>query len=140
MTLRVDMTPADLAHTQPLPAKPTGGEVSTMPAHPYDAPSTPASLARLTQLANLADALTQRGHEARLIVSAPFVAVRTPQGPGPFKRIYLCDGRFHWTDTEVSGPDIASHDDIPRAADTIARALSDSDTRLDPHQPATRSH
>jgi hypothetical protein len=74
-------------------------------------------------LANLADALTQRGHEARVIVSASFVAVRTPHGPDPFERIYLCDGRFRWAGTPAGSQDIASHDDIPRAADTIAEVL-----------------
>ena len=100
-----------------------------MPAHPHSVPSTSASRALTAPLAGLADALTQRGHVARLIAAAPFVAVRTPQGLDPFERIYLCDGRFRWAGTPASGQDIASYDDIPRAADTIAAALGrDPDT------------
>jgi hypothetical protein len=102
-----------------------------MPAHPRSVPST----ARLTPLANLADALTQRGHEARLIVSASFVAVRTPQGPDPFERIYLCDGRFRWAGTPAGGRDIASHDDVPRAAEMVAGVLGGGDP--DAHGVAT---
>jgi hypothetical protein len=94
-----------------------------MPAHPYSVPSTPASLPGLTPLASLAEALTQRGHEARVIVSASFVAVRTPHGPGPFERIYLCDGHFRWAGSPAGSQDIASHDDVPRAADMIAGVL-----------------
>lgn len=94
-----------------------------MPAHLSSAPGTPADRVGLTPLADLADALTQRGHDARLIVSASFVAVRTPHGPGPFERIYLCDGRFCWAGTPAGGQDIASHHDVPRAADTIAAVL-----------------
>lgn len=105
-----------------------------MPAHPHSVASTPASRAGPAPLANLADALTQRGHEARVIAAASFVAVRTPQGPGPFERIYLCDGRFRWAGTTAGGQDIASHDDIPRAADTIAGALGGD---LDTHGVAT---
>jgi hypothetical protein len=108
-----------------------------MPAHPYSVPSTPASRAGLTPLASLADALTQRGHEARVIVSAPFVAVRTPHGPDPFERIYLCDGHFRWAGTPAGSQDIASHDDVPRAADTIAEVLGGDPGTHDAATPAS---
>ncbi|MGH3155362.1 MAG: hypothetical protein ACRDNF_02120 [Streptosporangiaceae bacterium] len=111
-----------------------------MPAHPHSVPSTPASRAGPAPLASLADALTQRGHEARLIVAASFVAVRTPQGPDPFERIYLCDGRFRWAGTPAGGQDIASHDDIPRAADTIAAALRGTPDTHDVATPAGTIH
>ena len=83
-------------------------------------PCTPASVAPLV---SLADALTQRGHEARLIAAASFVAVRTSRGPDLFERIYLCGGRFRWAGTHAGDQDIASRDDIARAADTIAGVL-----------------
>ncbi|HEY2577832.1 MAG TPA: hypothetical protein VGI74_16115 [Streptosporangiaceae bacterium] len=79
------------------------------------------------ELEQLADALTQRGYDATLIVPAPCLAVRIPGATIP-QMIYNTGGQFWWHTSQS----IAPARQAALAADAITWAL-----RTQPRQPPT---
>jgi hypothetical protein len=72
----------------------------------------------MTQLRQLADALSQRGYEVTVITPAPYLAVHVPGATLP-QLVYSTGGQFWWHSAQV----IAPAGQVALAAETIVWAL-----------------